>query len=297
MSTKTLNEQVDEIVKSNESKAIKVAKLKELHITDYEIKLLVGSATATRTPRTRTSSYTFGVEIETFGSDFNLIRDNAQNAGVAVEFQGYNHNDNFSCFKFVTDASIAGANGIECVSPVLKGTSGFTALKKVCGLLNTAGARVNRSTGLHVHIGFGEKGISDSHYVNIFHNYKFLQKAVNQFLPSSRHDNGYARPFNCHNFDPYLTKTNIFDMLPSRYYAVNPQSWFRHRTIEFRQHSGTTDFTKIKMWVTFIIELVNYSKNNRLDRYVDTIENIPFVNKNSELYSYLINRRSELHSL
>lgn len=46
-----------------------------------------------------------------------------------------------------------GNTGRELVSPILKGNDGLRQLKLACEALEAAGARVNKSCGLHVHHG------------------------------------------------------------------------------------------------------------------------------------------------
>ena len=45
-----------------------------------------------------------------------------------------------------------------------------------------------------------------------------------------------------------------------------------HKTIEFRQHQGSTNFTKISHWVKFLGKLVEWSRSNRLTERIDRIE-------------------------
>ena len=58
-------------------------------------------------------------------------------------------------WKAERDSSIQPGPGYmaaEVVSPVLKGADGLRQLKTVCDWLNSVGAKVNRSTGFHVHV-------------------------------------------------------------------------------------------------------------------------------------------------
>ena len=47
----------------------------------------------------------------------------------------------------------------------------------------------------------------------------------------------------------------------SRYYKLNLQNviWNRQPTLEFRQHSGTHNSTKIAKWIQFLLEFVDSS--------------------------------------
>ena len=62
-----------------------------------------------------------------------------------------------------------------------------------------------------------------------------------------------------------------------RYHKVNAESYRRHKTIEFRQHAGTTNYEKIINWVSFCGKLVIWSKKNRLTAPVASIDDIPFL--------------------
>jgi hypothetical protein len=44
-------------------------------------------------------------------------------------------------------------------------------------------------------------------------------------------------------------------LYPCRYRKLNIHSYFRHQTLEVRQHSGTTDPTKITNWVRLMARM------------------------------------------
>ena len=76
---------------------------------------------------------TFGVEIECIGITSAVACEAIRAAGLTCEIEGYNHNTR-DHWKIVTDGSVRdnrGNPGIEVVSPILRGTAGMTALKKV----------------------------------------------------------------------------------------------------------------------------------------------------------------------
>jgi hypothetical protein len=64
-----------------------------------------------------------------------------------------------------------------------------------------------------------------------------------------------------------------------------------HKTIEFRQHSGTTDYNKILNWINFLRKLIVYSFDKNIDR-CDAIEEIPFLTQEEK--SYFMSRREAL---
>ena len=51
----------------------------------------------------------------------------------------------------------------------------------------------------------------------------------------------------------------------SRYFKLNVQAYWRHKTAEFRQHSGTVEYQKIANWVLFTSRLIEFSKTQRVN--------------------------------
>ncbi len=277
---KTLIDEINEIKAANSSKASKKAALAKLGITRYEIEIILdGVECATR------GRFAFGVEIECFVNR-GAIRTAAERTGMTYEYEGYNHNDGHSYFKFVRDGSLQGmADPIECVSPVLAGTDGKRTLKNACKTLNTAGANVNQTCGLHVHVSV--KKMTAKQYCNVFVNYAMLENLIDSFMAPSRRNNGYAKSL-ANRRCSLMSATSINGVQSAlnrdRYHKVNPMSYDRHRTIEFRQHAGTTNYDKIINWVAFCGKLVVWSKNNRLNAPVASIDEIPFLNAEEKAF-------------
>jgi hypothetical protein len=289
---KTLKEQIDEILKQNVSMNKKRDALISLGLKSTDIVNLfkVHDVTASKSV-----CHTLGVEIECFGVDKQRFINIVREKGVKIEDEGYNH-DTRGHYKIVTDSSIYGNNAIECVSPVLKGKKGLKSLQVVCEALDEVNAQVNRSTGLHVHVGL--RNITFEQYKNIFINYIYLEGVIDSFMAKSRrqNENSYCkslrdtqiqRLLNCDS----LESINIL-LCNDRYYKLNPTSYSRHNTLEFRQHQGTVNYQKITNWVNFIIKLVEWSKKNRLERDVNSIDDIPFLNNDEKIY--FINRAAGL---
>jgi hypothetical protein len=42
------------------------------------------------------------------------------------------------------------------------------------------------------------------------------------------------------------------------------QAYWRHRTVEFRQHSGSIEFEKISNWLHFLARMIEFSKTQRV---------------------------------
>lgn len=291
--SKSLNEQINDVVNGKGSRRDKIQALIKLGIRENEVSVLLPVVPHVPQPR---FTFTFGVEIECVMPRERFLAVAGMN-GLHYNFESYNHTDNREYFKFVTDGSLSRTNGregdpIECVSPVLDGTrAGFDKLSLCCESLNAAGAYVNRSTGLHVHI--GAENMSGDQYVNVFKNYRALQSIINTFMAPSRRDNFYCAPLSEHDFSCCHSVEDVCrEMHNDRYHTVNPMSYGRHRTIEFRQHQGTTNFKKIKMWVTFVSKLVAYSMNNVIEN-CNSIDEIPFLNATEK--SFFNRRKAEVN--
>lgn len=278
---KTLNEEIQDIKNMKGSKAAKKEAFIKLGLRKYEVELLLSEL-----PKTvrEVHKFTFGVEIECLVAA-SLMRESATRNEMPFQYEGYNHTDNNHYYKFVSDSSIRGKNPIECVSPVLTGKDGMKSLENCCKALNEAGAQVNISTGLHVHI--GAANLSDEAYINVFKNYQKLERVIDTFMARSRRANNsqWCRTLQGRNFMWCTTKSDIFDaMNGDRYFKVNACSYARHKTIEFRQHQGSTDFEKISNWVNFCAKLVAWSKKNVLSSEVTSIDEIPFLTKKEKSF-------------
>lgn len=271
---KTLNEEIQEIKNMKGSKAAKKEAFIKLGLRKYDIEILLSELPK---PTREVHKFTFGVEIECLVAA-NVMRECATRNNMPFQYEGYNHIDNNHYYKFVSDSSIRGENPIECVSPVLSGKNGMKSLEICCKALNEANAQVNISTGLHVHIGAAK--LSDIAYVNVFKNYQKLEKVIDTFMARSRRANNsqWCRTLQGISFDNCSVKLDVFEVMNgNRYFKVNACSYSRHKTIEFRQHQGSTDFEKISNWVNFCTKLVAWSKKNVLSSEVTSIDDIPFL--------------------
>ena len=277
-SKKSLNEQVNEVRESMMSKDEKCKALIKLGFTAYECEFVLRDSQSK-------FGFTFGVEIECLMMRTRFI-ERARVNRMQYEYQGYNHTDTRAYYKFVSDSSIHGDNPIECVSPVLEGNdNGFESLKNCCKTLNEAEAKVNRSTGLHVHIGVAN--LTDTWFVNIFKNYQKLECVIDTFMAPSRrrNNNTFCRSLEGFNFGYGCnTIADIQNKLSSRYFKVNPMAINRHGTIEFRQHQGTTDYEKISNWVLFCANLVKWSAKNTFATMVNSIDEIPFITESEKAF-------------
>lgn len=210
------------------------------------------------------NSRTFGLEIE-FKGNRNAVEQYMNQHGVECHIEGYNHSTRHH-WKIVTDASAE----YELVSPPICGEEAFRQLKVACDALAFAQAKVDRTCGLHVHHDANDLNVRQ--FANIFALYIKLEETIDTFLPESRRaDNNQY----CHTLARTAEQKNrklaqlkkaktineiAEEVYSSRYHKVNAQSYLRHGTIEFRQHSGTVDFDKIYNWVLFTQRIVERAK-------------------------------------
>lgn len=287
---KSLNEEINEIVNSKSSKTLKHQSLVKLGLRPYEVTMILGSIRTEK--KFNADSMTFGVEIECYNCNRTTLIEAVGRRSMMIQSECYNHTDNESYYKIVSDGSIHGHDGNEVVSPILKGNQGLDSLRTVCEALNEVGAMVNKSTGLHIH--FGLKGVKDTHYSRIITNYQKLESVIDSFMPLSRrgNNNGYCKSLVDKDFSRCAAMRDFNAVCcGDRYYKVNTTSYTRHGTLEFRQHSGTTDYEKIKMWIQFLRKLIAFSFNKEIQECA-SIDEIPFLNATEK--SFFNDRKNQL---
>jgi hypothetical protein len=187
----------------------------------------------------------FGIEIEYYNVEKNQLAAALNVAGIDCHVEGYNHRTR-PHWKIVTDASVRGRYASELVSPILNGEDGLRQIDVVCEVLNRLGAKVNGSCGLHVH--HDAARFSQQHLINIVKFYRRSEKEIDAAMPRSRRENNNYYTRSTQDIVDALRNGAPLNSVP-RYSKVNLQSYFRHGTVEFRQHSGTTEAKKIKSWV------------------------------------------------
>jgi len=130
-------------------------------------------------------------------------------------------------------------------------------LKRVCDVLEFVGAKVNKSCGLHVHLDM-------RHYdhTKAFSNLVSSQVILYQMSPVSRRTNTYCKKTISKDYSTARSKSD-------RYVGINPMSFNKHRTIEVRLHSGTTNYQKILNFVDILIA-VGYN-DQRIVRGASTV--------------------------
>ena len=251
---------------------------------------------------------TFGVEIE-FLRPSSLTHSNIARKltaiGIETQTEAWNHDDEHrdrnglltrTYWKMSTDGSVhshlSGYEGRnELVSPILKGVEGLKQIEKVCKVLVENNCMVNKTCGLHVHHGckhmhgrLAEKVARNA--LVVYHKYR---STFDKIMPKSRRNNQYA-----HHLTPNEIRLlrDRLECTTNRYRVVNIQSFWRHGTLEFRQHSGTLEFPKIVNWIKLTQKIMAKAKelvNNDIWNYQFREFDVE-LGLQTELKTYIENR-------
>ena len=212
--------------------------------------------------KTSSMNYTFGVEMETC-------------TRREVDPDGLN-------LKTMEDGSIS---GIEYVTGVLKGDVGIQQLKNICRALREEDVRVDRSCGVHIHI--GNTIFNRRFSIMLLKLCKQIEDDVYAIMPSSRKSNSYCKllpdsisGMNFHNYRktlgdftqgvPINKEYNKKKHHPGGHYNSQRYYWVNltncsaatgPETVEFRPHSATIDFDKIYNWLLICMSIVSFAEN------------------------------------
>ena len=304
-----MNEQIQNILNENGTKTSKIQKLLALGLTRRQVADLVANGnygfvqnvykrmmqgltnTAAQTAATiapaidYTFNRNFGIEIEAYNCTRERLARELTAAGINVQVEGYNHTDHTDHWKLVTDSSLSGNNTFELVSPILHGEQGLEELEKVCWVLDLCNAKVNDTCGLHVHMDAAEFDLAT--WKNLILTYKRLEGVIDNFMPHSRRNNHYCKALSAITENSIKHARNISDLrtafFHNRYHKVNLEAYARHRTVEFRQHGGSTNFTKMSAWIHFLAKMITFAKQGQVNAGT-TLQNIPFLTESEKLY-------------
>ena len=257
---------------------------------------------------------TFGVEIEFIGNA-GTVEGAVRRAGVNCSAEIYNHTTR-GYWKIVTDGSVMGnGEGLEMVSPPLKGQEGLDELEKVCKAMAEAGVRINKTCGLHVH--HDANDFTEKTFKNIIKIYRRFEGTIDTLVSQSRRANAntYCKSLlDNREYGPALMQSDsvmdIISRTPDRYRKLNLKSYTTHGTIEFRQHQGTAEFIKIANWIKLTQAMVERAVTRNVKEGLindwETFKYFLFLNPSAtnrvssydnetkEMFKYFNKRRAEL---
>lgn len=223
----------------------------------------------------------FGVEMEMrgvtttgarlSGSEVNRALSGACTMTVQGTGDRYYHS-NGTTWDVKSDASC----GLEVASPalVMMADRHCAELRAGCRALAALTPRVDRTCGLHVHVDCSDFTWEElQRLVSLWARYEpFFYSMV----PPSRRSNRYCQPLRRHS--PEATDSGQWTATQqllaasteatvrsatarvARESGLNITGWFRHGRIEFRLHSGTVDYDKIRNWVTVLLAIAGRVK-------------------------------------
>lgn len=251
-----------------------------------------------------------GVEIEFFGTTREAVKAAIEAKGLKVEIEGWSGTKRFrGAWKLTTDASVTSTGteigrGLELVSPPLAIDEMERQLQLVTEALDEAGARVDRTCGVHVHHHIDDLNLNQ--IKNIYRIYDKHQESLDEFFPKSRRGSQrFTGKMSEYDMQQVEAATSIHDLVrkTDRYRNVNFQSYVKYGTIEFRQHAGSTDFEKIFNWVLISQMIVTAAtKKKSIRKLGETANKTMAFNKEIGIYAtrqggFFRDRKKELRKL
>ncbi|MER9652477.1 amidoligase family protein [Mesorhizobium sp. M0152] len=273
------------------------------------------------------STRTFGIELEvimpwgetrtTFAAKLRHYQ-----PSLVIRPAAYGAPTSTTCWKIQPDSS-TGFGGCELVSPILFGEHGIAEARRMCDALKAAGAKVNVSTGFHVH--FGATGLDLKALKNLAKMYVWFESFFDHVMPKSRRatNNTYTKSNRADfgGYGTYAVNSSIvmIDAAPDLHAFLKVASPERRRklnltnlkaggkgTIEFRQHSGTVDADKVENWVRLLDAFVTKALTTRIRKRTVTRDLEPveemrqlfdMIEADKPVRIYYMNRRKEIAKL
>ena len=192
--------------------------------------------------------------------------------------------DSANAWEVKYDGSITGS-GFEVTTPALElDEDGHCAeLRAGCDAVKSLRPIVDRSCGLHVHVDCSD------------YDWRDLQKLLAmwlryepfffEMLPESRRANNYCEPLRAGSWrDAANGGTYRYEQVErailsnsqeefragvrylGRYLSLNFSGWWLHGRVEFRLHSGTVSYDKIRRWVTILTTMCSRIKRDDAPR-------------------------------
>lgn len=204
----------------------------------------------------------FGIEIEHAGISLYRSAEALRDGGLDTVEMGYTHRV-VREWKIVPDGSC----GNEAVSPILKGKDGWAAVKVAMDSLRSAGARVTRQCGMHVHLDMQDMtGEQIGSFIELWADF---QQDIDQFVSPSRRShnaNQWCRPLRASEVQAYASQFRMDRSAPQhadRYRSLNVTAFPKYGTLEIRQHQGSLNAKTARCWGTLIMALVEVARQGR----------------------------------
>lgn len=218
--------------------------------------------------QTTKTNLTVGIEIEFFipkiDSSRAVVLSKLREEGISCSrsYELSMTEKNGLIFGLKNDTSIKPKNddetfdeGLELIStPFFPTNENFDVLSKVVDILIKLGAKVNNTCGFHVHIGVGNKSISQIQ--TVFERFYRFSKEFDNLVNQDRKTNKYCSPMTLEEQNyvrSVMAESQFRTNELNRYHAINPVAISAHRTVEFRQFHGTLDILEMVAWIKTIV--------------------------------------------
>lgn len=208
-------------------------------------------------------------------------------------------NGNGNLWVSENDGSLSGeasigpnGRGHEVISPVLRGVNGLTQARMVMKSLSRAGAKINKSCGLHVTVGVtntsarfrrmgkGRQAQAIGRIVDLYD--YFMDAGFNSLVSESRRpgspsQSGYAGRFNIHGGQSFGVRgqESAKELLRNGIGrgVLNIGNFTSNGTIEFRQHNGTLNGAKITNWALLCGRIVSWATTQEHPNFAKDLRN------------------------
>lgn len=156
--------------------------------------------------------------------------------------------------------------GLEMVSPILRGKDGYQQIVKMLSILNKVNCTVNQTSGLHVHV--GNSHLNNLEYFSVLYRYNLFEHQIEKYFSTHRRgDTEYAKRMSANALALYFDMTMLNpkskkrneDIGTGKYAKVGIHECFP--TFEFRQHEGCLERKKVLTWVNFCVNFADQSKH------------------------------------
>ena len=205
---------------------------------------------------------TYGVEFEGIGATPTQVSEMLRSRGVQM---GYGEHTKWRATGDGSLHDTTGRGTFELKTPILRGSEGFSEIRRVLGLVTTnLQVTVNASCGMHVHHGGADFKADSLKMRSLLALYRSFESVIDNFVAQSRRGNTASYAKSLINAYPWDTNSLLDGPYVSRAY-LDPQSYLRriydrrvkvnllalnkYSTVEFRQHQGSLDPQKACMWL------------------------------------------------
>ena len=159
----------------------------------------------------------------------------------------------------------------EIISPILYRQEGLDEMKKVVKALSRAGAQVNKTCGVHVHLGLDHysrvRRFSVAKKNRMIHRiadlYSHFQRGIDLLVPQSRRNNANSYCYRIAGNQMHYNNHEMYETSAFRFGrgVLNAGNYTTNGTIEFRQHSGSLNGSKLETWAKLLSKIVGWAIN------------------------------------